>query len=221
MLNVGFSRCNNYRANGPEDTSVFVDSVPKNYLKLLNIDHNNFSDSSRGIVFRKTTINKFRSPISSFLVLGKFYLQIYMMNPLFKGSLKAAIKESYIDARTDINNRYLLDDNTDMEFLYHHFKPKITKQIFIDIFGSNTKTLEKNDSISYYHSQIDNFWIKYNQKDENDIYGNLKQDVLTQMPIEIMFLKSKNKVYLLILSSKTSSTALKENLLKNLLKPGL
>lgn len=139
------------------------------------------------------------------------------MDNAFKYSLKDAIKDSFSNAYTSIYMRYSLDDRTNMKFLYKLTKPPKPKDIYIDLFGDSTKVLKKNDTIAYYFSKCKNFSVKFNFQDPNDIYGECKNQNPDSVPLEILFLKSHGKLYMLMLSSKRANDDLKPGTLFMLL----
>ncbi len=199
------------------DFSSFANTVPNDYLQLLHI--NKCCDNhEKNIVFHKTTMNKYRKPISCFFFAKDYYLQVYMVDSLFTGSLKNVIKESYSDTNMYFYTTYLTDNITDMSFNYKHTKPEVPKRIFININGIDTKTEQKDDTTACYYSRCTNFWIKYNPKEVSDVFGNLKNSTQSPISLEILFLKRKNKLFLLMLSGVNSSISLNKGVLQSIVE---
>ncbi len=199
------------------DSIIWTDTIPKEYSQMLKLQDKCCNISNKNVTLVKTVVSKYRNPVSSFYIDNKYYLQIYRMDNAFKYSLKDAIKDSFSNAYTSIYMRYSLDDRTNMKFLYKLTKPPKPKDIYIDLFGDSTKVLKKNDTIAYYFSKCKNFSVKFNFQDPNDIYGECKNQNPDSVPLEILFLKSHGKLYMLMLSSKRANDDLKPGTLFMLL----
>jgi hypothetical protein len=199
-----------------EDSFNWSDTIPKEYLHLLKLPDSCCKKQSDNIVFIKTSVSKYRNPVSKFYIDSKYYLQVYKMDTSFNYSLKNAVKESFSDAHFWFSTPYALDETTDMEFLFKLTKPIKPKNIFLDLYGDRTHVLIKNDTIAYYQTNCRNFSLKFNLQDKNDIYGECKSKSLSEAPLEIMFLKRNKKLYMLILSATNANTELKQGMLYGL-----
>jgi hypothetical protein len=212
---VGLYSCNN--SGDIEDSNVWTDTIPKEYLQLLKLEKGCCDKLTDSVAFVNSSAYKYRNAISSFYIANKYYLQVYKMDTSFSRSLKNAVKESYKDAHTWIYSRYILDENTKMEFLYKFTKPKIPKEIYLDLYGDSTQVLRKNDTIAYYYSKCVTFSIKFGLHQPNDIYGESHSQRDSKVPLEIIFLKRKNRLYMLILVAKDDGIKIKPGALYNLL----
>jgi len=214
-----FTSCtSNYKIKGVPDSSYFIDSIPKEYIKLINFKKDCCTDTDKSIKYFQTIGFKYRSPISYFYFTGKYLLQIYCMSDNYKYSLKAMVHTNYKNAHSWINEPYVGYSKTDMEFYFKLTKPVTPKNIYIDINGQNTRILKNDDSTIFYYSLCKNFNIKFNPGDQNDIYGNLKDGISTPIPLEIMLTKQGDHLYMLIYSSQTSEIPLEPYALNNLLQ---
>jgi hypothetical protein len=201
-----------------EDPIVWIDKIPKEYLQLLKLPDTCCKTANGNTVFVQTTAKKYRNPISSFYIENKYYLQVYKMDTSFNYSLKNEIKESRSDAdMSTFYTPYVLDDRTDMKFLYNANKPHKPKNIYFDLYGDSTHILKKNDTIAYYYTNCRNFSIKFNIQDQNDIYCECKSQSFSEVPFELMFLKQGTDLYMLTLSATNASTKLKQGMLYNLI----
>jgi hypothetical protein len=208
--------CNNNRGE-IEDSNIWTDTIPKEYLRLLKLQNGCCDKLTDSVVLVNSSAYKYRNAISSFYIANKYYLQVYKMDTGFNYSLRNAIKESFSDAHTWIYSRYILDERTKMEFLYKFTKPKIPQKIYLDLYGDSTQALKKNDTIAYYYSKCVTFSIKFGLQQPNDIYGESHSQRDSEIPLEIMFLKKNNKLYLLILSAKDDGIKIKPGALYNFL----
>ena len=189
--------------------------VPSEYLQLLHLPDSCCNSISK-ITFVATMGCSYRKPISYFLVESKYYLQIYKMDSSFTSTLTNAVKESYSNVNIWTNTTYDIDNKTDMEFFYKSGKPKKVKNIYFNLFGDSTRVLQKNDTVAYYYSKCTSFSLKFNLQDQNDIYGELKSDNSSEVPLEILFLKKDKRLFLLILSCKNANSDLNPNMLHDL-----
>jgi hypothetical protein len=200
-----------------EDPIVWTDTIPKEYLQLLKLPDTCCTTANGNIVYVQTTAKKYRNPISSFYIGNKYYLQVYKMDTSFNYSLKNEIKESRSDAdMSTFYTPYILDERTDMKFLYNANKPHKPKNIYLDLYGDSTHVLKKNDTIAYYYTDCKNFSIRFTPEGENDIYGECKSRNLSEMPLELMFIKKKSNLFMVILSDSHANTHLKHGILYDL-----
>jgi hypothetical protein len=193
------------------DPGLISNKVPVEYKKLLKLTDSCCDSTINGFSFVETIDFTYRNPVSSFFIQNQYYLEIYKIDSSFSSTLNRAIRDSYTNAETWISTPYAADDKTDLEFFYKSSKPKKANDIYFDLFGDNTQVMKKNDTVAYYYSRCSNFSIKFNQHDENDIYGEVKNH--GEMPLEILFFKRKKNLYLAMLSSTNAGTNLKPNIL--------
>ncbi|WP_394772491.1 hypothetical protein [Mucilaginibacter sp.] len=162
-------------------------------------------------------MSKFRNPISCFFVHKDYYLQVYKIDTSYKYLLTNTIKISYDDASLRYFTGYYLDDFTEMEFLYKATKPQKPINIYIDLYGENTKTLMKNDSIAYYFSKCKSFSLGFNKNESFDIHGQPKDGILKKtIDLEMLLFKRKSNLFMLTLSAKDADGSLKPWTLYNL-----
>lgn len=140
------------------------------------------------------------------------------MDTLFNYSLKNAIKETFSNAHAWTYTPYVVDDRTKMEFLYNETRPPDPTNIYIDLYGDSTKILKKNDTVACYYTQCVNFSIKFDVQKPMDIYGESQSKRQSEIPIEIMFLKKNNQLYLLTLSAKDDGIKIKPGFLYKLIQ---
>ena len=200
-----------------EDSSNSSNKTPSEYLQLLKLPDSCCNKQNDSIVFIETWTWKYRNPVSFFYVSSRYYLQLYKMDTAFNYSLKNAIKEVFSNAHSWTYTPYIIDDRTKMEFLYKETKPLKPKNVYLDLFGDSTQVIRKNDTIAYYYSKCVNFSIKFDPQKPMDIYGESHSERKNEIPLEIMFLRRNNKLYLLLLSAKDDESKIKPGTLNNLL----
>ena len=197
-----------------EDSGTWTDTIPTEYSQLLKLSDSCCKGGS--VYFVNTLTSKYRNPISRFYINDKYYLQVYQMGNSFNSSLKSSIKENFSNSSPSYTE-YSLDDRTDLEFLYKLTKPDKPKNIYFALYGGSTHILKKNDTMAYYFSKCANLSIRFSPETENDIYGKCKSNVSNKVPLEVLFLRRFNNLYMLVLSSKNANNDLKEGTLLNLL----
>jgi hypothetical protein len=200
-----------------EDPGDLSDKIPAEYLQLLKLRDTCCDKPNDSLAFVETKVWKYRNPVSCFYVFNKYYLQLYKMDTAYSYSLKNAIKEVFSDAHSWTYTPYILDERTKMEFLYKKTKPLNPKNIYLDLYGDSTQVLRKNDTIAYYYSKCVTFSIKFDPQKPMDIYGESHSKKDSEIPLEIMFLKRKDRLYMLILSAKDDGIKIKPGALYNLL----
>jgi len=206
-----------YSSDDVKDTYESTNEIPSEYLRLLKLNDSCCNKPNDNIAFIDTWKWKYRNPVSFFSVSGKYYLQLYKIDTAFNYPLKNAIKEVYSDAHSWIYTPYGLDERTKMEFLYKLTKPTKPRIIYLDLYGDDTQVLTKNDTIVYYYTKCVSFSIKYDLQKPNDIYGESHSESSSEIPLEIMFFKRKNNLYMSILSAKGDEIKIIPGTLHNLL----
>jgi len=199
-----------------DDTLIWTDTIPKEYSQFLKLPGECCHKLNENFVFVKTSVFTYRNPVSSFYINDKYYLQVYKMDSPFMYSLKNAIKDDFLDTYTQYHDRCSTDNRTDMLFLYKLTKPQKPKKIYFDLYGDSTIVLKKNDTIAYYHSKCVSFSIKFNPDAPFDIDAKCQNENFVEAPLEIIFLRRNDKLFMLILSVKTANTDLKRGTLYNL-----
>ncbi|MGN6639971.1 MAG: hypothetical protein ACTHJ8_13755 [Mucilaginibacter sp.] len=177
-----------------EDANTNTLIIPPDYLKL-------FADTN-GLTLNKTIVSRSRSAISLFDYDKKFSICVYKIDSLNKTPLNSLVEETYVDR--DMSNGlpyHFANDDDHYEILYKSGFPEKISGIYLNLFGNKTLTIEKNDSIAYYYSKSDNFYIKYNLNGPDDFFGRVKSQFEgVKIPIEIMFRRHKNNLYLILLT---------------------
>jgi len=191
-----------YSNDSTIDTNFYSKNIPADYLKILNNPTiNNRDSANENIHFDQTIEFKHRNPISYFTYQKKYHLQICKIDSAYNLPVDKNLIASNLNSDNPQNAYYTLDKETNINYWY---KGSISKpgKIHLQIFGNNASKIIKNDSIGCYYATMRNFSIRYNQDEKPQIFGNTTEDMFTKnyQPIEILFFKHLNNLYLLIMS---------------------
>jgi len=195
------------------DSTYTAATIPKDYLGLLNMKLDFEGDNTFGY--------KSGYPISNLIYNKEYYLHIFKLSNSFDFSLRAAIKDFFINASH--SGSALLDNRSTVNYSYQSVPQDNITTVDLKLLGKQTQIIQKNDSVAYYYSQFMNFSIQYKLSDPYIIYGEPKSNSFfsnTFLPLEILFLKKNHKLYLLTMSvnSEVQTKNYPKGMLYNLIK---
>jgi len=205
--------CNNIGQQGrilhEKFEPIFSNEIPNGYLQIFK------PSIKKDLVLINTLKIKYRSPIATFYYDKRYYLQTYLIDSDFNSSLKKLHFESvYDDGKADAY--YSLIGLSNINYQYKLAMPEKISDIYLNLYGSTSQMIMKNDSIAFYTSNFNSLSIKYNRTEDNDIYcwGSVNQK---DVPIEILFLRKNLSLYLLIMSPTDRERPFSVNTLYNLI----
>lgn len=187
--------------------------IPPDYLKLFR--------NPKQLTFDRTIESKDRNPISQFDYEKDFRISVYRLDSPDGLTLG---KESRVTAKSSSQTEFflfnVLDKFSKYDLVYRTGPQDKISSIYLNIDGDQTSELVKNDSLLYYYSQARSFYIKYKQDGVQDFFMGIKyenQREGVKIPIEVMFKKQGNNVYLIIMTSADSLNQLKPGALADLI----
>jgi hypothetical protein len=198
--------------DGKKDAVKTVSYAPEEYLKLFRKDDRLSLDN--------TAISNTRNPISTFFYDQKFCINIYKIANLNNLPLTEIMVETNVDQHMTYHFTFhVLDrvDNNNIEYK-SGTQDKISK-IYLNLFGDQIQTIKKNDTLAYYYSNIRNFFIKYQLQGVQDFWGSVNDNhSWRKFPIEIIFLKHHESLYLILMTAKNENIVLIPGTLLRLIK---
>jgi hypothetical protein len=198
------------------DSTAWSRAIPKRYSQLLMLPDTSHNNNQAGVLFFRTSVFKYRSSVSCFFVKNKYYLQVYQLDSSWNHSLMHNLKEDFSSSLVALLTPYVEDSETEMKFKFRYVKPVKPINIFFSLYGDSTSIIKKNDTIAYYYAKCVNFSLRVGDA-TTDIFGESASTASSKTPIEILFLKRSNSLYLLLLSSIKANTVLDKNELYKLL----
>lgn len=194
------------------DAVKAIYTCPGDYSSLLN--------QNKNIVFDETDISKTRNPISIFTYKGKYRIFVYRVNSVTRMSLDTGIIDSYDDQDLTHNTIYgFFGEFNQFDFLFKSGPQDSVSKVYLNIQGMGTQVIKKNDTLAYYYSRFKNFSITYKNGGAHDFWGKVRDSATyATIPIEIMFLEHKDKLYLVMLTSTNSKIDLAPGTLISLMK---
>ena len=177
-------------------------TAPTDYLALLK-------SNKSGLSLLCTTIDPNRPPIADFLYENLFYVKFfnYTLQPTNKFKIADIIRETHSDEHVTYDEIYGgFADVDSFSFQYRSDAPDIIERnINLNVVGT-TRAIVKNDSVAYYFLNCEKFFVKYDSGDIQDIYAETEGKIF--LPIEVMFLKRANHLFLIFMFGKDRSVAL-------------
>lgn len=170
----------------------------------------------------KVNNSKVRNPISIFLFNKKYHIVTYKINLLKDESLQKIIhtKEKSVDVTLGYSYNTIGKDIV-YQLKYKAGTTKPVTDIYFSMAGNSLQQVVNNDSIISYHLSCKNISVKYGDKEPVDllIVGEEKPFGQTSViPLEILFLKRNQNIYLLIMTPKNENDAIQSDLLYQLIR---
>jgi hypothetical protein len=206
-------------------SSRYTDTIPNDYLQILHLDTNccKSSDTSE-LYIQHMTMNTLIGPIATFVYKKQYYLQVRTLSDSFNLSLNNLINQYNISPKHLYG--YIESENESaINYSHRLSQQQNIKTIYLKLLGKSNRLILKNDSIAYYCSLFTKFSIQYNDPNAfTEIYAETKGGNLFHtefLPLEILFLKRDNKLYLLTMSvlNDNQNTKYSPGMLYNLIKP--
>lgn len=196
------------------DNPVHTYSIkPKDY-DLVNNKY--VSGLQGGIAYQSSN----RNPVT-LIPFGKSYSLISYKIDLIKGTSWSNVLDVTLKSveRTNMEVYTVISENIFYRFEYHDAPTKSVSKVYLTLSGDSLRTVVTNDSIVSYHLLCNNFSIKYSENEAVDIFvvGNEKAfGATTVIPMDLLFLKRDNAVYLMIMTPNDPKSVISPELLYNL-----
>jgi hypothetical protein len=195
---------------GIDDPIKYTKNIPDDYFKLLG--------SNVDFFLVGTIEGRFRNSISEFNYHKNNSLFIYKIDTSAYLPLREIIHEEHSNDHRTYNYVYSTVINNDTLEINYISKPiKKGTSIYINTYGLDDQTLIKNDTVAYYYSNINNFSIRYGKFEPQDFFGKVNDKYIAgNLPLEILFLKKRSNLYLILMAPNNGSTKLETFELYNL-----
>jgi hypothetical protein len=193
------------------DTNIYSKVPPREYLNLFL--------NNKNLICINTVTSKHRNPIAEFQ-LDQLRLQVVKLDTIDNLRVPDILKENFVATQMSMNT-YFTDYFNDKEISVNYKRGyrETAKTVFFTLFGDKTQIIEKNDSIAYYYSNFKNFSIRYGVSAKIDIYGKIKENSQKNAaPIEIMFFKHNESLYLILLFPEDRNSRLDTHVLSKLVR---
>ena len=149
-----------------------------------------------------------RDTVSNFLYNQQYYIQLYKLSMNYSLSLKKSIKKRIIENKQEAGVPFY--DNERSRIMINDkmvtSKSDAPSNIFISFDGQNLRTVSKDDSLAYYSLEFKSLSIKYNINGPQEIYADIKKSGADIIPIELMFLKKNNMLFMIWMSPKEDNS---------------
>jgi len=190
------------------------------YSDKLPVEYSHLFKSTDNISVERTDESRRRNAISELSYDKKYYVLVYKIDTIGNVPISKFIKsEKLLSSIAMAHENYVeYDNNSAFSINFKEIqKPKVSG-IYFTSFGNHVQVIKKNDSLVYYYSPgLENFSIKYGQDDEEDIYGNIKDNVgFNKAPMEMLFLIKNKKLYFILLTVGKDGITLDSDLLYSL-----
>lgn len=159
------------------------------------------------VAVKEVLRSKVRSPFSILTINDSFQLVIYKIADVDTFSLTNVIFTNISVDQTS-GYSYRVIDAGKYFANYIAGEPNSLITLGVTLSGNSIQKLQHSDSVLYYYLRCNNFSVRLSQKSPIDIFIEKKNKVV---PMNIMFLKRKQKLYLLILTTQTKGRDISPN----------
>lgn len=180
--------------------------IAKKYLKDLKAD----------IIVR----SKVRGPVSLIYFDKEYHLIIYKLDLIKEASLEDLL-HTVIESvdRTTGETYSVINYNDFFKFQLNTVPSKPVSQIYLTLAGDSLQNVVKNDSMVCYHLLCENLSIRYAKNDPINIFLVGEEKTLgatTIVPMDLLFLKRDDSVFLLIMTPNSPKLTIAPDLLYNI-----
>ena len=198
-----------------EDGVDFRIQTPPDYLRLIN---------SPNLILRGSFYSNKRNPVSEFSYNNHYKVWIYKFPDPYRTSVKNVVKERYFGTEVtkfisyfNVINDSLGMSNEPINILYISGRLDKLTDINLNLSCKDCRTIEKDDTIAYYNLKLNNFSITNSLNGDNIIYADANDKLKYKVPMELMFLKKSNSIYLIIMAVKGDNMELDQGMLHKLM----
>ena len=163
---------------------------------------------------------KGNEPVSIINFDNKYKLITYKINLITKNSLSDVISSENESVDRSTGYVYSIIEN-EIPFRFQIKDPRglPVSKIYVTLAGDSIKDVIKNDSIYSFHLLCDNFSIRYGPASPVDIFLIGQERGLgftTVIPLDLMFLKRNNAIFLLVMTPMDLKSGIRPELLYNI-----
>ena len=189
-------------------TRQWADSavIAKPNRELLGLAHV-YSDKERG----KLYVGNYDS--GYYLLIDKIHLSTT------KSLAKLVQMEIKSSQQSEGYSYFEFDNEIYWQYKYRGSAPDTTSRFFLSLHGDSINNIVNNDSIVLYHLKCKNLSIKFSKTGPIDIFVEGKDQLFGTyiIPMELLFYKKNDLVYIIIITTKNSKASISHGyLLKQL-----
>jgi hypothetical protein len=196
----------------PSSPVIIKKVAPSEFVSLFN------SEARHRLRFKETWSSNSRASISFFTYGEKYELEMTEMGRNFNTSLVTGVIESYVRPKGRIGIK-IPAYKTEFTTNYKDPSSGPESKIYVSLIGDSTLTVLKDANIVEYYLKLEHIYVQYKPDGEFEISidANTRANLLkTEKPASVMFLRKKDSLYFLLLTSKDKTVKLPPGLLNSL-----
>ncbi|MFD0792805.1 hypothetical protein ACFQZX_04210 [Mucilaginibacter litoreus] len=188
----------------------FSINISDNYRSLL-------ADNDK-IKVLKTTSEPDRWPVTDIKIDNKYVIEIIRLNGSFPNALDSTITVNQKDEHISYDYTYSRSlEQIPFYIRYILQGPAISNTIIANVSGDQINIQKQGDTVISCFAYLKNFSLKYGLKNPQDIHVEQENDT-KKLPIEIMFRKKSDQIYLIMIMGKDESIPVYSGLYKKILR---
>jgi hypothetical protein len=184
---------------------------PKEYTDLFN------DSAKEKTTLYVTNLIKGRCPISEYNYDGNYSVIIYQIDVWPNATLSSLLKSGKKQRDLSFGRVYSILDIAQLNLYYACDSVPISDNIFLTFYGDSAINIFRSDSISCVKLQMDKLFIQNNKSQETDIKLEIRKPLAARIPIEIVFIRRRSGVFLVIISSISETHYLSGDLPQSIL----
>src|SRR5436190_5479635 len=196
----------------------FAEDLPSTYV-LSSEDSSIIANRYRSkMEVVEVNNNKVRGPVSTIRFDSTYSIILYKIALTDNISLDTAFHTKLKKVDRSVGYSYRIIGNRFFTFQYKAGKVPSPLRIYLTISDTPLNTLYSNDSLVYYHLSCENFSIRYSEKEPVDIFVGGNEGIFGtySIPMDLLFLKRNNGIYILLMTPLNRKAGIPSDLLYNI-----
>jgi hypothetical protein len=196
----------------------FAENLPSTYV-LSSEDSSIIANRYRSkIEVVEVNNSKVRGPVSTVRFNSTYSIIIYKIALTGNISLDTAFHTKLKKVDRSVGYSYRIIGNRFFRFQYKSGEVSPPSKIYLTISDAPLNSLYSNDSLVYYHLSCENLSIRYSEKEPVDIFVEGNEGILGtySIPMDLLFLKRNNGIYILLMTPLSRKAGIPSDLLYNI-----
>lgn len=210
---------NSYYKESSKNDIIIRDEVSTDYLNIFNKKNLN------RLKLESIISLKLRNDIVNYAIDDKFDMQLTKLNVVSGFSLKDSIVLNSINGLDgEFPNSIVPVNDENLVLKYAANISYRNKKININLKGDSLRVIIKDDCTIQYKLDLERLSLKCDFNDEFEIFTDYDSNIFNfkrSVSTLVAFIKNKNDVFFLAISSKDNYNKIPDNLITELLEPNL
>jgi len=191
--------------------------VPDEYLNLFNAQ----TQESKKLISKSTLSFKLRNAISYLNYDEDYSIEVTKINVNSSLIFKKDIVEGHKKISGGFSGSEMSYHENNIFTNYRAISQDKASKIYLSLYGDSVRTVLKNDSVAYYYLKMEKAYVQYNLGGIYEIFAESDKKLFffsKNRPVSLLFLKKRDSLYFLLLTTNDDNTKLDPDLLYKLVR---